>query len=904
MEYDQDGFGNLTSLHQVKDFTNPNSGPWTELDYTDPNNGTIGIVPTSAGYFGDTNGDGVISDDEGLGTYQSVYDSQGRLVSGYNGSLYPVAYTYDDAGLLKEGTDALGGTRTFSYDKSGLSTGQGLMVMSNGVVTLADNSTAAYDKANRRIVSSDSAGAPTYYAYDDAGNLKSIESPDGYILHFEYDDLNRVVKAYDEEGNTVEKELDLIGRVKKLIDPNGNQTTYSYYGPDNNGRLKRITDAEDNWTEFTYDNAGNVTSTVNAAGRQTLSDYDELGRVVRVVSPVYSDSVLGNVRPVTTYTYNTLGHQTHVYGGYTNSAGDTSADDLQLQARYEYDDFGRLLKKYDAANNLWQIKQYDVHGNALSRGDPNGNTTTLTYSYGGTVKSKTVKDASGVIQESIQYSRNGIGQPTRIQSTNVTFDYVYDTAHRLTKVTDDRAEKYIAYDYSLGGLLNQSTDSDGNRTSYLYDPVGRLTGIRTSDQGLISYIYDSGGRLRQKAFPNDLVSTYQYFKDNRVQSIVTTKGSTELIRNDYTYNAAGDTVTAALSLQGATQNREYVYDGLGRLTQEIDTATHTTLDQIEYDPFGNRRIRTVGGTTYYHSSNNQHQLLRIRTGSATGPVVSSFSYDDNGNMTGKTENGNDTVMRYDALDRLVSVSGDGLETETYVYDHSFRRIAKSVGSTTTNYHYNGPDIQAEYTPDWGTPTVLYGYGAAMDDPLVRINTATGSASYYHGDGLGSIVAVSDMAGILTGTTRYGAWGNITASTGNTPQYGYTGREPDATGLVYYRSRYYDPQIGRFTQPDPKGFIDGLNRYVYVMNSPVNYVDPWGMSASTPTVTGDSGGIWGSNILAEAETENFFQIAPWLKLIKVTTLIPLQVLHHMLQKSLSIHIINHLKILLLVFLLDF
>nr|WP_320010900.1 RHS repeat-associated core domain-containing protein [uncultured Desulfobulbus sp.] len=118
-----------------------------------------------------------------------------------------------------------------------------------------------------------------------------------------------------------------------------------------------------------------------------------------------------------------------------------------------------------------------------------------------------------------------------------------------------------------------------------------------------------------------------------------------------------------------------------------------------------------------------------------------------------------------------------------------------------------------------------------------------------------------MAGAFTGTTRYGAWGNITASTGNTPQYGYTGREPDATGLVYYRSRYYDPQIGRFTQPDPKGFIDGLNRYVYVMNSPVNYVDPWGMSASTPTVTGDSGGIWGSNILAEAETENFFQNSP-------------------------------------------
>ena len=70
--------------------------------------------------------------------------------------------------------------------------------------------------------------------------------------------------------------------------------------------------------------------------------------------------------------------------------------------------------------------------------------------------------------------------------------------------------------------------------------------------------------------------------------------------------------------------------------------------------------------------------------------------------------------------------------------------------------------------------------------------------------------------------------------------------------VYYRSRYYDPQIGRFTQPDPKGFIDGLNRYVYVMNSPVNYVDPWGMNARNSTNTQNSAGIW------ESTTQLFYQ----------------------------------------------
>ncbi|MBU2569823.1 MAG: RHS repeat-associated core domain-containing protein, partial [Gammaproteobacteria bacterium] len=54
-------------------------------------------------------------------------------------------------------------------------------------------------------------------------------------------------------------------------------------------------------------------------------------------------------------------------------------------------------------------------------------------------------------------------------------------------------------------------------------------------------------------------------------------------------------------------------------------------------------------------------------------------------------------------------------------------------------------------------------------------------------------------------------------------------EPNSAGLIYYRARYYQPHTGRFTQPDPKGFIDGINRYAYAVNSPVNYSDPYGTS---------------------------------------------------------------------------
>jgi RHS repeat-associated protein len=101
------------------------------------------------------------------------------------------------------------------------------------------------------------------------------------------------------------------------------------------------------------------------------------------------------------------------------------------------------------------------------------------------------------------------------------------------------------------------------------------------------------------------------------------------------------------------------------------------------------------------------------------------------------------------------------------------------------------------------------------------------AQYFHQDGLGSVVAVSDQTGTATGTQRFDAWGNILASTGTIPQYGYTGREPDETGLVYYRARYYDPTIGRFTQRDPIGLQGGINQYAYVGGNPVNFADPFG-----------------------------------------------------------------------------
>jgi RHS repeat-associated protein len=406
------------------------------------------------------------------------------------------------------------------------------------------------------------------------------------------------------------------------------------------------------------------------------------------------------------------------------------------------------------------------------------------------------------------------------------------------------------FDYTPGGLLNNLSDSEGKRADYLYDAAGRLTGIWASSFDYVRFAYDPGGRLTEKWFPNGLTARYAYNADNSLAQVVNRTGATAILsRHDYTYDGVGNRKTHTEKVGATTTAYAYSYNELGRLTQ-VSNGNALQQENYAYDPLGNRTTRQVNATTpvvtaYIYDTANQ--LKEIRQGSPTGTLLANLTYDNNGNLATKTEGTTTTTLTHDALNRLTQVAKTGIATQGYGYDDQGRRIRKTIGTAATHYLYNGPDIYGEYV-NWTAPSAHYTHGPNIDDPLIR--ATAGGSRYYHQDGLGSVVALTDQTGATQGTQRYDAWGNKLAGTGTIPQYGYTGREPDETGLIYYRARYYDPTTGRFTQRDPIGLQGGINRYAYVGNNPVNFTDPEGLLPQSPVLVADNSYI---NTVSDAST---------------------------------------------------
>jgi RHS repeat-associated protein len=160
---------------------------------------------------------------------------------------------------------------------------------------------------------------------------------------------------------------------------------------------------------------------------------------------------------------------------------------------------------------------------------------------------------------------------------------------------------------------------------------------------------------------------------------------------------------------------------------------------------------------------------------------------------------------YPGNNRVITVTRGATTVRSLAYDNGGNLTSDSGAGVTKTYTYNNRNRLA--TATIGAATWAYTYNA-KEQLAIRTQTAggTGSTHYIH-----------DI------------WGNVIAET--------AGGGATGTGLHYNWHRSYDPTLGRYTQPDPLGFVDGPSVYAYAGGLPQQAVHPDGRNIGSGVAIG-------------------------------------------------------------------
>jgi len=193
---------------------------------------------------------------------------------------------------------------------------------------------------------------------------------------------------------------------------------------------------------------------------------------------------------------------------------------------------------------------------------------------------------------------------------------------------------------------------------------------------------------------------------------------------------------------------------------------------------------------------------------------------------------------YDDEDRLTSVTNPGSTQTTFAYD-GLSRLRKSDAytwsgtawtlSNETRRIYDGMDIIQERN---SSNAVTANLTRAGNIGGILARTTSAGSVYYHSDGDGNVVQLTNSTGSVVGSYTYNAFGSYTstgtAATAN--PYTFSSKEQFG-GLYNFGYRYYMAGSGRWLNRDPIREDGGLNLYGYVGNDPEDGVDQFGLVAA-------------------------------------------------------------------------
>ena len=459
--------------------------------------------------------------------------------------------------------------------------------------------------------------------------------------------------------------------------------------------------------------------------------------------------------------------------------------------------------------------------------------------------------------------------------------YRYDKLNRLIQAHNAHSELRFSYDHNrpvkeqlihLGSPLasgisrSQSKDVTAQITEHGYDVLGnRIQTILPTGEILNRLYYGSGhlhhinldgntlADIERDALHRPVEQTlgklntlFQLDPLGRLkQQIAQPNGHNKadpavLIGRRYQYDTIGNLVRTEDQTNGS---RDYTYDVRGRITQSAD-------EHYRYDPAHN----LTDGSRIVGNRLTQYQ-------------GTSYRYDPLGNLIEKQQHdGEIQHYRYNADNQLTEAEihrpGQNAVLYRYRYDPMGRRIAKvHPDGSEIQYLWDGSRLLQEYRKD---RTYTYVYTEDRNyEPLAQITTYNGSDKareilYYHNDQIGIPREMTDEEGNIVWSGDYSGWGKLTQEGRlkmdiHQPFRLQNQHYDEETGLHYNFFRYYDPEIGRFTQQDPIGLLGGENLYALARNA-ISYIDPLGLSSNDYVDEfGDYYGFTAATIKGEASS---------------------------------------------------
>jgi RHS repeat-associated protein len=565
-------------------------------------------------------------------------------------------------------------------------------------------------------------------------------------------------------------------------DTMNNRTTYLYAGPGNLSQTSSGTGADAGAAHLDYNTDGTVHASTTpkneATSNATLYGYDSAGNLQTITPPPTG--------------HGTLAPQTFTYDGYGRVKTTTTGNGVTITYGYDEDDRTTSISYSDNTPDV--TYNYDEDGNVTLRTDAAGDTH---YGYDH-LNRLTDKSGAAVSGGPLSYTYDDAGNLRTLTDGRGTTHYDYNAANELTSLTEGKTGRTDKFGYN----------ADHQRTDTWYN-TGTVATPPASFAGHIHVTFDTANRLTE---------------------IKTTTGSSDadgarVADLSYSYTATINGVSTDTNVRQSVTNKltgsttSYRYDSRARLISATDTAGPDY--SYGYGLDGNLTSGSAGAHTY----NAVDQLTD------TGA-----SYDADGNLTASP--GSDpalTALTYTGADQTASIT-TGTGTTNYGYAGADQNELVTAG--TRQFTQGSTGVQAQ--TDSGAATY---FERDPDGTLLAEQTPDGREFYYYFDGLGSVIGLIDTTGTNAATYTYDPYGgHATVGAGAYPDttvaeanpYRYAGGYRDqATGLYKFGARYYDPTLGRWTQPDPQRRLLDLkqgNLYAYAGDNPCVYTDPTGKSA--------------------------------------------------------------------------